>query len=79
MSGDLTRPHQDCGQFQRFNFSDACVLDDASTLELVLDKPIPLQVGEEGIIGRKVSIFAKSRMDEALAEGIVGFNFMTSL
>ncbi|KAF9872115.1 hypothetical protein CkaCkLH20_10452 [Colletotrichum karsti] len=78
-SGDLTRRPEDCGLFHRFAFSDASVLEDGSTLELALQKPISLQVGDDGIIGRRVSVFSGTEMNSALAEGIVGFNFMSSI
>ncbi|KAL0932671.1 uncharacterized protein CTRU02_211634 [Colletotrichum truncatum] len=78
-SGDLTRTREDCGLFHRFALSDATVLDDGSILELALQKPISLQVGDDGIIGRRVSILSGAGMDSAVAEGIVGFNFVNSL
>ncbi|KAF6786171.1 hypothetical protein CSOJ01_15463 [Colletotrichum sojae] len=78
-SGDMTRNHQDCGLFHRLAFSDASVLQDGSALELALQTPISLQVGDDGIIGRRVSVFSRSEMNNALAEGIVGINFTNSL
>ncbi|TEA18748.1 hypothetical protein C8034_v011974 [Colletotrichum sidae] len=77
-SGDLTRKPEDCGLFQRFALSNASVLEDG-TLELALNTPVSLQVGDEGIIGRRVSVFSDAGMSSALAEGIVGFNFTNSL
>jgi len=38
-----------------------------------LSRALPLDVGGEGIIGRRVSM---RRGDEVLADGIVGFNFL---
>ncbi|KAF5520239.1 hypothetical protein CGCA056_v008892 [Colletotrichum aenigma] len=78
-SGDLSKRPQDCGLFQQLAFSNASVLEDGSTLELALNEPISLQVGDDGIIGRRVSIFPRAEMDNAVAEGIVGFNFVNSL
>ncbi|KZL85830.1 hypothetical protein CI238_05749 [Colletotrichum incanum] len=78
-SGDLTRRPEDCGLFRRIAFSSASVLENGSTVELALQSPISLQVGDDGIIGRRVSVFPKSEMENACAEGIVGFNFVNSL
>lgn len=78
-SGDLSKRPQDCGLFQQLAFTNASVLEDGSTLELALNEPISLQVGDDGIIGRRVSIFPRAEMDNAVAEGIVGFNFVNSL
>ena len=50
-------------------------------VQLALPMPVALQVGDEGIIGRRVSVFARRQhagpVDEAVAEGIIGFNFMS--
>ncbi|OLN96831.1 hypothetical protein CCHL11_02306 [Colletotrichum chlorophyti] len=78
-SGDLTRRPEDCGLFHRIPFTGASVLEDGATLELTLQRPVSLQVGDDGIIGRRVSVFPKTEMENAVAEGIVGFNFMNSL
>ncbi|TQN70567.1 hypothetical protein CSHISOI_04909 [Colletotrichum shisoi] len=78
-SGDLTRRIEDCGLFRRIAFSGASVLENGSIVELALQQPISLQVGDDGIIGRRVSVFPRSEMDTACAEGVVGFNFMNSL
>jgi hypothetical protein len=47
-------------------------------LELSLDEPLSLEVGNDGIIGRRVSLFTGSSLgrDKVIAEGIVGFNFL---
>ncbi|WYZ46749.1 hypothetical protein EsH8_IX_000974 [Colletotrichum jinshuiense] len=78
-SGDLTRRPEDCGLFHRIAFSGASLLEDGSTLELMLQSPVSLQVGDDGIIGRRVSVFPKAEMVDACAEGIVGFNFVNAL
>ncbi|GKT46235.1 uncharacterized protein ColSpa_06416 [Colletotrichum spaethianum] len=78
-SGDFTRSAEDCGLFHRIAFSGASILENGSTVELALRSPISLQVGDDGIIGRRVSVFSKSEMKDACAEGIVGFNFASSL
>ncbi len=65
LSGDLSRPVEDSGLFRQF------VLPMGS-LEVVLDESVSLNVREDGIIGRRVSM---TRGRELLADGIVGFNF----
>ncbi|KAK1987609.1 hypothetical protein LZ30DRAFT_579734 [Colletotrichum cereale] len=78
-SGDLTRRPEDCGLFHRIAFSGASILENGSTVELALQTPVSLQVGADGIIGRRVSVFPQSETENACAEGIVGFNFVNSL
>ncbi|KAF4786101.1 hypothetical protein HER10_EVM0013394 [Colletotrichum scovillei] len=78
-SGDLTRRLEDCGLFERFAFSGASILENGSILELALERPVSLEVGDDGIIGRRVSVFPGTGMDHACAEGIVGFNFVNAL
>ncbi|GKT67030.1 hypothetical protein ColTof3_14369 [Colletotrichum tofieldiae] len=78
-SGDLTQRPEDCGLFRRIAFSSATVLENGSTVELALPSPISLQVGDDGIIGRRVSVYPKSETDNACAEGVVGFNFVNLL
>ena len=73
-SGDLTRSAQDCGLFRRFALSPRKASADSGFLELSLDEPLSLQVGSDGIIGRRVSLM--SGTDTMVAEGIVGFNFL---
>jgi hypothetical protein len=42
---------------------------------MALDKPVSLIVGDDGIIGRRVSMLNERRLSGALlADGIVGFN-----
>lgn len=76
----MTRNPEDCGLFHQFGFSEAKPLQDGDGIELALNVPISLEVGNDGIIGRRVSIFPKHSVNEncrkALAEGIVGFNFL---
>ncbi|OHF03906.1 hypothetical protein CORC01_00768 [Colletotrichum orchidophilum] len=78
-SGDLTRKPEECGLFHRFAFSGASILENGSILELALQRPVSLEVGDDGIIGRRISIFPGTGMDNACAEGIVGFNFVNAL
>jgi hypothetical protein len=45
-------------------------------MEMLLDKPVDLNVGGDGIIGRRVSMIGGGRLDKGslLADGIVGYN-----
>lgn len=76
----------DCGLFRQLRLSatrsslGGGAHQDASFFEWPLPQALSLQVGSEGIIGRRVSVYAEDRDDErreqrtVLAEGIVGFN-----
>lgn len=46
-------------------------------VEFPLDQPLSLEVGNDGIIGRRVSMFSRiSGKETVIAEGVVGFNFL---
>ncbi|SPJ86808.1 uncharacterized protein FTOL_11833 [Fusarium torulosum] len=77
-SGDLTRSASDCGLFRQFSLLQTCPTSD-DFVELPLQGPLSLEVGGDGIIGRRVSIYSRlsSGQDRIVAEGIVGFNFMS--
>ncbi|CAM1502736.1 Fc.00g075120.m01.CDS01 [Cosmosporella sp. VM-42] len=77
-SGDLTRNACDCGLFRGFAFPTAVRSDNEEYVEIPLDKPLSLEVGNEGIIGRRVSVFSRppTGSEVVVAEGIVGFNFL---
>lgn len=47
-------------------------------LELPLERPLSLEIGNDGIIGRRVSVCAdyQTERQAIIAEGIVGFNTM---
>ncbi|KAG5662488.1 hypothetical protein KAF25_004906 [Fusarium avenaceum] len=76
-SGDLTRNASDCGLFCQFSLQTPPTSDDF--VELPLQGPLSLEVGGDGIIGRRVSVYSRlgSGQDRIVAEGIVGFNFMS--
>ncbi|XWW92782.1 hypothetical protein V2A60_000709 [Cordyceps javanica] len=76
--GDLTKNASECGMFRQLRLS-AHNPDAGGTafLEWPLPQALSLQVGSDGIIGRRVSVYAddERRSDRTvLAEGIVGFN-----
>jgi len=65
LSGDLTKPVAECGLFQQFSLSRR------GGREIVLEEYLTLDVGDDGIIGRRVSM---TKDGEFVADGIVGFN-----
>ncbi|KAL8302520.1 hypothetical protein RB597_002739 [Gaeumannomyces tritici] len=83
-SGDLSMPARECGLLRTFVLEHAAELGNGSAMELELATPMSIQVGDDGIIGRRVSIlgqaadWAVETLGASMAEGIVGFNFMPS-
>ncbi|KAK3297139.1 uncharacterized protein B0H64DRAFT_119095 [Chaetomium fimeti] len=79
MTGDLTKPLADAGLMQQFTLhrpntaSNNSPHDDGlgGFEETALGAALSLQVGSDGIIGRRVTM---RRGEELLADGIVGFN-----
>ncbi|KAL2195163.1 hypothetical protein P885DRAFT_79603 [Corynascus similis CBS 632.67] len=67
VTGDLTKPLADAGLMQQFTLHGH-----GEGVETPLGAALSLQAGNEGIIGRRVSV---RQGDELLADGIVGFNF----
>ncbi|KAF4470219.1 hypothetical protein FALBO_2891 [Fusarium albosuccineum] len=78
-SGDLTRNANDCGLFRQFTLPVTPTARQDDFVELSLEKPLSLEVGNDGIIGRRVSLYSRiaSSQDRIVAEGIVGFNFLS--
>ncbi|KAF4967469.1 hypothetical protein FSARC_4992 [Fusarium sarcochroum] len=75
--GDLTRNASECGLFRQFPLQTPSAFQEF--IELPLQRPLSLEVGGDGIIGRRVSLYSRlaSGQDKIVAEGIVGFNFMS--
>jgi hypothetical protein len=71
MTGDLTKPLADAGLMQQFTLRTSNIPNSSTETETVLGAALSLQVGSDGIIGRRVSM---RRGGELLADGIVGFN-----
>lgn len=48
----------------------------APAIDVALATPVSLEVGNDGIIGRRVSLFSNSQTANRrlVAEGIIGFN-----
>lgn len=74
--GDMTKAASDCGLFHQFTLPATNLRN--KYIELPLERPLSLEVGKDGIIGRRVSMFSRreSGPDIVLAEGIVGYNFL---
>jgi hypothetical protein len=73
----LTKPVADSGLFQQFTLPQVRGLVEADAgVEMVLGESVSLEVGQDGIIGRRVSV---TRSGVLLADGIVGFNFGPSM
>lgn len=77
-SGDLTKDACDCGIFRKLSFPlrESCTQE---YVEFPLNKPLSLEVGNDGIIGRRVSLYSRPTIgrEVVVAEGIVGFNFLS--
>lgn len=79
--GDLTKNASDCGLFREIRLAAATNSTRGAFIEWPLQQSLSLQVGSDGIIGRRVSVYAEQDLqgDQAiLAEGIVGFNSWTA-
>lgn len=77
--GDMTQPAHQSGMFQQFRLNTSA--KQGHSMETALDKPVQLNVGGDGIIGRRVSMLQQRSprsqhppQQLLLAEGIVGFN-----
>ena len=63
VTGDLTKPVEESGLLQQFMLPTGP--------DLALDDFLSLNVGDDGIIGRRVTMMTRGEM---VADGIVGFN-----
>ncbi|KAF0645379.1 hypothetical protein FPSE5266_20029 [Fusarium pseudograminearum] len=77
-TGDLTRHASDCGLFRQFSLPTSPPTSN-NFVESQLQGPLSLEVGGDGIIGRRVSVYSRlsTGQNKIVAEGIVGFNFMS--
>ncbi|RGP65795.1 hypothetical protein FSPOR_7056 [Fusarium sporotrichioides] len=75
--GDMTRKASECGLFRQFSLQTPPNPNDF--VESQLQGPLSLEVGGDGIIGRRVSVYSRlaTGQNKIVAEGIVGFNFMS--
>ncbi|KAJ2895320.1 hypothetical protein MKZ38_006698 [Zalerion maritima] len=92
-TGDLRVPSSKCQMFRRFDFDSGSVAGDGLSMATALAEPLQLEVGGEGVIGRRISIFAggeERKIDNddgseeheggltLVAEGIIGINQILS-
>ncbi|QPC67655.1 hypothetical protein HYE67_009886 [Fusarium culmorum] len=77
-TGDLTRNANECGLFRQFSLPTSPPTPN-NFVESQLQGPLSLEVGGDGIIGRRVSVYSRisTGQNKIVAEGIVGFNFMS--
>ncbi|KAK4446830.1 hypothetical protein QBC34DRAFT_410923 [Podospora aff. communis PSN243] len=77
ITGDLTKPVDESGLFQQFTLPQGRgLLERDAGVEMALRECVSLEVGQDGIIGRRVSV---TRRGVLLGDGIVGFNFGPSV
>lgn len=69
LTGDLTKPVEESGLLQQFMLLP-------TGLDLALGDSLSLNVGGDGIIGRRVTMMTRGEM---FADGIVGFNSAPTL
>lgn len=72
MTGDLTKPLADSGLLREFTICGAGCGDEDGVEMALGGAALELDVGNEGIIGRRVSMRLGGQV---VADGIVGFNF----
>lgn len=77
-TGDLLQEIEECGKFYEFPLKAVSIKNEsgAREIDVALATPVSLEVGNEGIIGRRVSLFSASptASRRLVAEGIIGFN-----
>ncbi len=80
MTGDMTKPAEDCGLLHQFRLSKCSSSGQDSVFEMALEQPLLLEVGGTGILGRRVSMLKDGNVpgDGLAADGIVGFNAFLS-
>ncbi|KAI1293092.1 hypothetical protein F5Y03DRAFT_400183 [Xylaria venustula] len=75
-TGDLTKPATTSSSWATFSFSPAVgalVGGEIPSVEVKLGRPMKIEVGADGIIGRRVSVWTQEGVGP-VAEGIVGYN-----
>ncbi|KAI1127619.1 hypothetical protein F5Y10DRAFT_242304 [Nemania abortiva] len=75
-TGDLTRPATTSPSWATFSLKPVVgALDDHTgwSMEAKLEQPMKIEVGVDGVIGRRVSVWTRQGV-EPVAEGIVGYN-----
>ncbi|KAI0964923.1 hypothetical protein F4678DRAFT_468063 [Xylaria arbuscula] len=75
-TGDLTKPATTSSAWATFSFSPAVgalVGGEIPSVEVRLGRPMKIEVGVDGVIGRRVSVWTQEGVGP-VAEGIVGYN-----
>ncbi|KAI0006896.1 hypothetical protein F4779DRAFT_543233 [Xylariaceae sp. FL0662B] len=74
-TGDLTRSAIISPFLHKFSMTQGCPEPDGRqrSMEVELSHPMKIEVGGDGIIGRRVTMWAPNAMDP-VAEGIIGYN-----
>ncbi|KAI1075375.1 hypothetical protein F5B20DRAFT_385904 [Whalleya microplaca] len=74
-TGDLTRSAIISPFLHKFSMAQGCLAPDGQqrSMEVRLSHPMKIEVGGDGIIGRRVTMWAQNVMDP-VAEGIIGYN-----
>lgn len=75
-TGDLTVPTSECKQIGSFTLPMTFPANhiEPSPLESRLAQQLLLEVGGNGVIGRRIAISSRGSSQRCIAEGIVGFN-----
>ncbi|PKS12424.1 hypothetical protein jhhlp_000630 [Lomentospora prolificans] len=73
--GDLSRGVGECGHFCEFPLQSP---PGTPEIDVALSRPVSLEVSNDGIIGRRVSLYSASPTTsrQLVAEGIIGFNMI---
>ncbi|POS71047.1 hypothetical protein DHEL01_v210557 [Diaporthe helianthi] len=71
-TGDLTVPSADCKELESFTIPRQ--RSSGNPFETRLEQQLLLQVGGDGIIGRRIAVSSASTSSPSIAEGVVGFN-----
>jgi hypothetical protein len=74
-TGDLTRPATSSPLWSTFSLKPASEVGGVQvrSMEVELGRPMKIEVGSDGIIGRRVTIWTQGCV-EPVAEGIIGYN-----
>ncbi|KAI0527728.1 hypothetical protein F5B22DRAFT_1062 [Xylaria bambusicola] len=75
-TGDLTKPASTSPSWASFTLQPVIgesTIDDRTHAGLELGQPFKIEVGSDGIIGRRVSVWTQKGVGP-IAEGIVGYN-----
>ena len=72
--GDLSLPVEQAGLLHSFTLDSRSRTYAGSMASWEIDRCLDLNVGDAGIIGRRISVYEDSRLQSPVAEGIIGWN-----